>query len=686
VLVSFLVLFQELVLIRWIPSQVRVAAYFPNLILISSFLGLGLGCLRGKRRSLLLLWPVGLLVLIGVSVLLSRVVFTANEASDHLWLLYHDLGESAPVVKGVRGPLVLLFVLTALPFVPLGQLIARRLEHFRRASRALWGYSLDLLGSLCGVVAFSAVAFLGWFPIAWFTLLLGLGLALMWGRRRRVIAYAAFAALAVVAVGRAEKADWYSPYYALSTDESPNSADLFVMTNGSLHQMARPLAKDDPIISEADQINRIGYHFPLERLRRTPKRALVLGAGTGNDVAVLLEHGVEQIDAVEIDPVILEIGRRSHPNRPYDSPRVTIYETDARSFLNDTDASYDLIVFGTLDSMTRLSALSNVRLDNFVYTLEGIRAARSHLASDGGLVMYFMVGKEHIHRHILAMLSETFGELPVLEQGDYSLFNVIYMAGPAFSHLRRYSAEGEEASLAALPGVEELPSDDWPYLYLESRSVSPFYLSLMAVFLLIAALAVFVTSRDMRRSAATAAFDGEMFLFGVAFLLLETRFVTAMNLVWGATWLTSAVVFGSILLMVLLATVLTQVAPIPYRVAAVGVIATLALVYLAPLELAVGRSVATRLGISTLVVGLPVFFASVCFATRFKAREAVDVAFGWNLLGAVVGGLLEFFSMSLGLGALLLLAAVAYLGAFLLAERVRQPAVAPVQPAVAPTA
>ena len=53
VLVSFIVLFQELALIRWIPTQVRVAAYFPNLVLISAFLGLGIGCLRAGRRSLM---------------------------------------------------------------------------------------------------------------------------------------------------------------------------------------------------------------------------------------------------------------------------------------------------------------------------------------------------------------------------------------------------------------------------------------------------------------------------------------------------------------------------------------------------------------------------------------------------------------------------------------------------------
>jgi hypothetical protein len=56
--VSFIVLFQELALIRWFPSKIRVLAYFPNLILISAFLGLGLGSLFSGKKSLIWLWTL----------------------------------------------------------------------------------------------------------------------------------------------------------------------------------------------------------------------------------------------------------------------------------------------------------------------------------------------------------------------------------------------------------------------------------------------------------------------------------------------------------------------------------------------------------------------------------------------------------------------------------------------------
>jgi len=199
----------------------------------------------------------------------------------------------------------------------------------------------------------------------------------------------------------------------------------------------------------------------------------------------------------------------------------------------------------------------------------------------------------------------------------------------------------------------------------------------MATFLLLIALVgILLSSREMREGLLKRGeVDWEMFLFGVAFLLIETKFVTTMNLVWGSTWLTSAVVFGSILAMILIGTVLMELRPIPWAWAATGLVVTLFATYLVPTEALVGRSTAVRLMLSVRMVGGPIFFASVCFARRFQERPAADIAFGWNLLGAVARGLLEFFSMPLGLKALTLIAILAYLSAFLVRSRTADPQV-----------
>ena len=673
---SFVVLFQELALIRWLPVQVRVIAYFPNLILISSFLGLGIGALRGRKKSMLWLWPLALAVVVVVALGLSKIAFTADSVSEHLWLLYYDLGPDALVIDGVRLPIVLLFILSAASFVPLGQFVGERLDRFRRESSSLWGYSLDLLGSLLGVIAFAVVSFIGAWPVTWFALIGLVGLLVIGGKKRLWAYYGVVMIAIAVAVQATEPATDYSPYYALAAIPTSAEPGFAVVANGSLHQRALNVVQSSSEDYGPYALTRVGYHLPVQQMRGPKGRALVLGAGTGNDVATLLDEGFSEVHAVEIDPIILEMGR-DHPNRPYDSDRVKVFNQDGRAFLRDTEYEYDLIVFGTLDSMTRLSALSSVRLDNFVYTTEAIEAAASRLAPGGGLVLYFMIGEQYIHTQLVGILASAFEALPAVQITDYALFNTIYAAGPAFAHLSQPTPEAVEAYFTVTLPSLDLPTDDWPYLYLPERGIDGFYLSLMAIFLLIALVGVLVSSREMREGLLKRGeVDWEMFLFGLAFLLIETKFVTTMNLVWGATWLTSAVVFGAILAMILFGTVLMQLRPLSWAWAATGLVLTLFATYLVPTEALVGRSTAVRLLLSVLMVGGPIFFASVCFALRFRVRPAANIAFGWNLLGAVVGGLLEFFSMSLGLKALTLIAILAYLSAFLVRSRTANPQVA----------
>jgi SAM-dependent methyltransferase len=664
VILSFIVLFQELALIRWFPGQVRVLAYFPNIVLISAFLGLGIGSLRAGKRSLLWLWPASLLVLQAAAALLSRVAFTSEAASEHLWLLYMDI-PNAPVVNDVRPPLVIAFILTALSFVSLGQMVGERLHVFASGKKSLWGYVADLSGSLLGVVLFAFASFLQTFPVVWFAVFLIPGFWFFWRRGRlAAVAYAVAVVASLAIVTQTEKAQLYSPYYALSAHRS-GTGGVTILTNGSLHQYAAPLSSRRKHTRQYDATISRGYPFPYQQLQFRPEKVLVLGAGSGNDVAVALERGAARVDAVEIDPAIIKLGREMHPERPYDSPRVRIINNDARDYLRNTKEKYDLIVFGTLDSMTRLSALSNVRLDNFVYTVECLQAARERLTPRGGVALYFMVASPEIHLKLFSILHRAFGEPPLVWKTHYNLFNEIFLSGPAFDHLRRVVPMHE--GIVALADTVERPTDDWPYLYLDQRGVSSFYLGMIAIFALLAIVGIYLAAPTMFRAGAH--FDGEMFLFGLAFLLLETKLVTQMSLVWGATWVTSAVVFASILLMVLLGTILMQLRPIGSPLPEIGLIAALLITYLLPTQWLLFGGLATRLLLSIVFVGAPIFFASICFAIRFRDRAEPQLAFGWNLLGAVIGGLMEFLSMAIGFRALALVATVAYLLSFLLARR-----------------
>ncbi len=667
---SFAVLFLELALIRWFGAQVRVVAYFPNLILIASFLGLGLGALRAGRGSLLFTLPPALLAAVGVGFGLSKIAFTAGSANEYLWLLYYDLPKDAPVIESVRLPIMAVFLASAAPFVALGQAVGERLQAFRDAGRALAGYSYDLAGSLLGVAGFAAASFARTHPPVWFAVPLALAAVLFLPRRRLLWLYLAAAAAVVGIVHAADRDPIYSPYYALDVAVDPGVSTK-VRANGTLHQVALPLRRAAPAPAGSDHAEiRTGYHIPYAALGRPPGRVLVLGAGTGNDVSVALDNGAEEVHAVEIDPEILAAGIRAHPDRPYASPRVRAFVADARAFLNDSREQYDLIVFGTLDSLTRLSALSNVRLDNFVYTRECLEAARARLSPRGGIVLHFTIANATIDARLAGLMCATLEERPLMVRKYYGLFNRIYMGGPAFAHANPQGREAAAAFMAELPQARSLPTDDWPYLYLRSRGIDGFYLSVMAIVAVLAVAGVALASREMRRSlAGGGGADIEMWLFGLAFLLLETRAVTEMNLAWGATWLTSAVVFASILAVVLLSTLLAAVRPLPFTVAALGLLAALGATYAVPARFLVAQEVGPRLLLSTLYVGAPIFFAAACFALRFKERPAAGLAFGWNLLGAVAGGLVEFASMAVGLKALSLVAGLAYLGAFWIRQR-----------------
>lgn len=664
---SFAALLLELALIRWLPGQVRVIAYFPNLVLIAAFLGLGVGALSRSGSSAL--FSAGVLAVVALALGLGRIAFTSSSPSEHLWLLYFDLPRDAPVVHGVILPIALVFGMTALAFVPLGGAIAGRIQRFQERGQPLAGYALDLLGSLAGVVTFLLLSAGGSRPIWWFAIGLGAAAVVVPARLRSRLGYALPALVVLAAIHLSDRAQWYSPYYAVRLAPEDANGGTSVLTNGSLHQNMMDLRENRPgPPNPTREQMREGYRLPVTSLLRKPTRALVLGAGTGNDVAVLLDAGVPEVHAVEIDPVIVEIGRTRHPARPYDDPRVIVHNTDARAFLESTDLEFDLIIFGTLDSMTRLSALANVRLDNFVYTVESVRAARAHLSADGGLALMFMVNEDYIDAHLFAILTQAFGTPPLVWKHYYGMFNHLYLAGPGFAHLAA-SPQLHDPLKESVANRLTAPNDDWPYLYLERPGVPSFYFGIAAVVLGISATLLLAMSAPLRRTVLAGRIDAEMMLFGAAFLLVETSFVTEMNLLFGATWRTSAIVFAALLFALLLATLVAARRRVDARLALAGVIVALTVFAFLPLRTLAPGGESARVLFALVVCGTPVACAGLAFAARFAVRTDAAVAFGWNIVGAVVGGMIELSSMLFGLRALFLLAALLYLLALWLGVR-----------------
>jgi hypothetical protein len=160
---------------------------------------------------------------------------------------------------------------------------------------------------------------------------------------------------------------------------------------------------------------------------------------------------------------------------------------------------------------------------------------------------------------------------------------------------------------------------------------------------------------------------------GAAFLLLETRAVTWSALLFGTTWVVNAIVFAGVLVVVLLAVEVTRRLPAkPTRpLAFVFLAATLLVAWLVPTTWLLSLPIWLRVVAAVAIAFGPVFASNIVFATRFNTTEDGTSAFAANLLGAMVGGCLEYLALIVGYPGLIGLAALLYLAAFLLAPKAR---------------
>jgi spermidine synthase len=421
------------------------------------------------------------------------------------------------------------------------------------------------------------------------------------------------------------------------------------------------LARHPHLLTEAPDEN--PYNLPFRFTSPNP-RVLIVGSGTGNDVAAALRHQARAVDAVEIDPKIFALGRR-HPEHPYDDPRVSAHLTDARAFMKRTTARYDLILFGLLDSHTQLSDYSNMRLDNFVYTEESFREARALLAPGGVLFLKFQINHSFVGRRLAEMLTRTFAKPPVvfLATSSYTAAATCFAISPsgqveaslaADPRLRQFVTDRSPAFLAS-PEVA-VTSDDWPYLYHQGHWIPGIFYLLSALVILLAAVLYFRIPEA--RSRVPSLF---FFSMGAGFLLLETQVVSRLALYFGTTWQVNGIVIAAILSALLLANFVIerQQRAWPRSWTLIGILLGIACAYFIPFSRIPGAAALVG-SFAALIFAIPVFFAGLLFASEFRSADSPAAALGANMLGAVVGGLLENLSLIIGMKALLVVAALLY--------------------------
>ncbi len=676
-LTSSLGLFFELAIIRWISGEVRLFAYFKNLSLLAAFLGLSVGfALVGKGRNYLSAFApfLGLLVMLVFFIKytgFSQALVYPSSGDEYLWAT-----KAVPYWLALLvflGMVLVFFLMTMSLFIPLGQATGEEMAHFA----PIPAYTVNILASLTGVWLFTLLSYLQTPPVLWFGLsLLGIGLYLA---AKRMLSRSTVLIFVLVLIGLivlGQGVIW-SPYQRLEiwdsfydrADGEPVQVGYTLNVQQVFYQRAINLSPEflAELEGEIPEMESwaAAYNLPY-RLGPEGSKVLIVGAGMGNDVAAALRNGAGHVDAVEIDPAILALGRDLHPERPYDDSRVSPIVDDARSFFEKNTERYDMVVFGLLDSHTLLSGLSNVRLDSFVYTIESFEQVREHLAEDGIVALTFCIleSGQWIEERLGRMLIEVFGSEQIFVH--YGVLGTTFVVGPVPS-----DSQLAETSLTAWqpnPASDDLPltTDDWPYIYMRARKIPAAY---WQVLLLIGVVCLALISRFFPTAMRP---NWHFWLLGAAFLLVEFKIITELALLFGTTWLVNALAISGVLLMALGANLVVLWRPhINLRLVYVLLFVSLTVNYFLPLDLLIGFSPVIRALGSMILLSLPLFFAGLIFGESLRRTGETAWPLASNLSGSVAGGVLEYGSLLWGVKSLYLIAAVVYVGA-LLASRSRR--------------
>jgi hypothetical protein len=701
--ISLLSLYLELVVIRWLSSEIRIFAFFKNVPLMACLFGLGLGMALGTSKRELSKWfPLGLLAISAVILLakplnLVHVTFInpleyyigstySSNVPDTLWHRFLLFFPGLMLLAGV-------FYVIVFTFMCIGQRLGRLFPEFD----SLYGYTINVGASLAGILLFSVVSFFRLEPPVW--LLIGAAMMVpFYPKPLQLLCIAASIGLSFVL---SSKEVIWSPYYRITVDKVVLQGDgnfppahygydinvNYGTIEGCYNNSTKFLSTLSP--SQA-KVTADYYDTPYMVLGDKPRSVLILAAGTGNDVAAALRHGASEVDCVEIDPVIAELGLKLHPEKPYLDPRVHVIVDDARAFLRRTKKKYDLIVFAYLDSHSALSSMSSIRLDNYVYTRECFQDAKKLLKPDGVVSVTFYFMRWWQLARVYRVLEEGTGLKPEgvfspKENGPTLLVglkpeeNLIANSG-----LKQFSIDSAAKQWGFNRAEWETvvpTTDDWPFLFLRDRGWSWSY----AIGILFTLFLGFRLIGACFGKFATNAMGLVMFFMGAAFMLLETKSVTQMALLLGTTWLVNSAVISGVLIMILLANLIQMKTKLAnFNILFAGLFLSLLLNAVFPLETLNQLDIMGRSVCGVAILSLPLFFAAFIFAMAFSKVEDPGKALGMNLLGTLVGGALEYASMAFGINSLNMIAVVLYALAFWQLSKSTRPVPALSSPA-APT-
>ncbi|HEY9790591.1 MAG TPA: hypothetical protein V6D22_09355 [Candidatus Obscuribacterales bacterium] len=689
-------LFVELLVIRWLGADIRAFAVFQTFPLIVCFIGLGAGFSLNKDTAFK--WAPVALVFFGILMKVADVAGIGYWAFPSLsvfqWQNLVGLHSSDLYVG------MFLIVMLLVLYIPLLLClsIGSRLGILFDKLPPLEAYSCNLLGALAGSVLFPIFCFIGippWILLVAVGLLLAADLVVFchqkWWQTSIILLLVPVFLLApsehakplmpYLSSFTSEKTETlWSPYQRIDLTAYHVPPDVKFTADPVTRQLPYPFLGLELGVNRAfyqwffnDQIDARGSKFSswIDLLFKAykmsfgfnnPKSALIVGAGTGQNVSAALRSNVESVDAVDIDPVILRIGKSF--NKDYADPRVHLICDDARHYFQVCDKQYDVIVFSALDSQAVTGLGSSVRIDTYIYTVQSFRQAMSLLKPNGVMVVWFATTAAYTKDRLFNTITEAVGYRPLI----FTEMGTSFVAGPGVESGRvtipaEYAAV-QQADAAHLSTADKhILTDDWPYLYVKNDVVDyPYWLVVLEVL----ALGLFASRRLF--IGATQPVYWQLFFMGAAFMLLELHAISLLALLYGATWITSAIVINLILLLIWLANFavlrrpqLNQTSALLWTFAAL--IASIVTSYLCASFNLVNSFHGSMLGygLLTLITLAPMGIAAIIFSGSFKLAPVSSRALGFNICGAVLGALLEYASNYSGIKSLELIAIVLYL-------------------------
>lgn len=641
-------LFVELILIRWAGSNIYQLFFFSNFILLASFLGIGIGFLNKSERNWFFYSPILL------AFVILFCYFNGYEYQAKINPLTDNLDYSGSFFKDNSYPIALslpiIFSLVTLLMASIGHGVAKLFNDFS----PLIAYRFEIMGSLLGVMTFFVFSFFHLGP-AWWGMVIFLcylpSLSECFGQKRYLNTLIQILMLMLMFLVLLKET--LNPYHYWSSyskiEVQPYAGNRYVVNVNGLAQQ---------IIESIDQRRKVKpFYFTL--YEQAPKNkqwnnVLIIGAGTGGDVAIALSKGAKRVDAVEIDPMLYALGKKFNPDHPYDDKRVHIYIEDGRSFLQRNHKKYDLIIYALTDSLHLISGQSSLRLENYLYTLQGLTSANDHLNSDGIFTIYNYYGASWLIDRLANTLAIIYKHSPCLTTSGPNDYWATVLSISKKPPVLQCKSKWQKMSMEH----ENPITDNYPFLYLEKQTIP--FLYLVGLFWVLAFSFVFL--KIMKISYLSITHYADLFCMGAAFLLLETKNIINFALFFGTTWMVNALVFMGMLLTIYVSIELSA-RPIFCKkwILYPGLLLSLLIGLGIPPSWILSLNAPLRFVAASAIGFMPLLMANLLFAKRFQEVNASREAFGINLIGAVLGGVLEYSSLAIGYQNLFLIIICLYL-------------------------